>query len=151
MGYARSGNRLHSVQPCAAPLASHGDSSMAFFPLPTRSGVRGSQSEVNEVLKFLTVTVLSDKRRDGQDGGSSSSRRRAARGIGGASDSARRLNEGLGSSDTGTRPAHSCPHGKSELWVPTAVTTKNFYQFFRVLRAKSWCLQRPAGRGHVAG
>ena len=40
------------------------------FPLPTGTGVRGSQSEVDEVLEFLTVTVLSDKRRDGQDEGS---------------------------------------------------------------------------------
>ena len=31
------------------------DSSMASFPLPTRTSVKGGQSEVNEVLEFLTV------------------------------------------------------------------------------------------------
>ena len=52
--YARSGNRLHSVQPCLSPRASHGDSSMASF-LPTRSQRQRQPSEVNEVLEFLTV------------------------------------------------------------------------------------------------
>ena len=41
------------------------------FPLPTRFGVRCSQSDVNEVLEFVTLVVLSDKSGDGQDEGSS--------------------------------------------------------------------------------
>ena len=40
-------------------------------PLPTRFGVRRSQSEDNEVLVFLNVTVLATMSGDGQDEGSS--------------------------------------------------------------------------------
>ena len=50
--YARIGNRLHSAHPWVNSTRRLLDD---LFPLPTRNRARRSQSDVDEVLEFLTV------------------------------------------------------------------------------------------------